>query len=172
MSKSDQQRSPAAHRIRLGSQWDFETLSNTDRSPDSRIEPPSGNSPGHPQRNSQRLKDVSDWTQAAGADYQGRVRLVRWFGRPSGLTPSDRVELVIDSLNTTSTVSLNDRKLEPMLVDHTESSSTTNSKVPVRLDVSAILRDRNQLAIELDLSPTPMASGILRDVWLEIFAED
>ena len=114
MNKSREQWTPAAHRIHLGSQWEFEPLSAIDPSPDSTRETPQLNPLGHHRLKPQRLEDVSDCAQAAGADYQGRIRLVRRFGRPSGLTPSDRVALVIDLLQTNATVSLNDQKLEPL----------------------------------------------------------
>jgi hypothetical protein len=173
MSKDNQRRNSPVHRIRLGSQWEFEPLAEIDPSPENTLETPTGKSLGQPRPKSQRLHDVSDCGEAAGVEYQGRIRLVRRFGRPSGLTPGNRVELVIDRLETTTAVSLNDNKLEPLrLTKPLEPTAASDEQTLVRLDVSACLLDRNQLAIELDLSKNPDASKILRDVWLEIFTAD
>ena len=173
MSKSHQRRTPAAHRIHLGSQWEFEPLSDLDPSPDNTLETPQSHPRGQHPLQPQRLENVSDCRQAAGADYQGRIRLVRRFGRPTGLTPGDRVELVIDPRQSIATVSLNDQVLETWLGAHPiEPTTATDAKALVRFDVSSCLQDRNQLSIELDLCDNPGAPRIMRDVWLEIFASD
>jgi len=109
--------------------------------------------------------DSPDWASESITRWGGRVR--------SGETGGDRVELVIDPLQSMATVSLNDQELEPWLMANpSEPSTTTDVKALVRFDVSSSLQDRNQLSIELDLSNHPGASQIVRDVWLEIFAAD
>ena len=161
------------HRIRLGSQWDFEALLDTELSPDNTLHTSPTNSPGHRRPKPKRLKDVADYKQAAGAGYQGRIRLVRRFGRPSGLQQNDRVELGMDLLQNTVMVSLNGQDLKPVGRHHPiESTTATDEQASVRFDVSVCLQDRNHLAIELDLADNPEASGILREVWLEIYSGD
>ena len=171
MSNSQPPRDPSTHRIRLGSQWDFETLLDIEPSPDHILQTPPANSPSHKRAKPERLKEVADYKQAAGATYQGRIRLVRWFGRPSGLQANDRVELGMDLLQNTLTVSLNGQELRPLAADQ-PIKSPTPMDADVRFDVSLCLQDRNRLAIELDLADNPEAAGILREVWLEIHSAD
>ena len=146
---------------------------DTKLSSDKTLQVPPTNSPGHRPSKPARLKDVADYQQAAGASYQGRIRLVRRFGRPTGLQPNDCVELGMDLLQNTVMVSLNGQDLKPLAMDRPiESKTATDEHASVRFDVSVCLQDRNHLAIELDLTDNPEATTILREVWLEIYSGD
>jgi len=93
----------------------------------------------------------TDWT-ATFRQGVGRLRLIRRFGRPSGLPPGEVVWLAIERLGNRLDVFLNGRShgcLDP----------------PIRLDVTGALFERNELRIELEL---PVSPG---EAWLEIASE-
>lgn len=157
MSTSDDRQTHAVHRIRLGSQWDLEPL-------------PDGETPQSLLPGVQRLKHLSDYSRAAGTEFNGRIRLARCFGRPTGLTGKERVELVGDVSQVDMAISLNGQILKPQPV--TDPAQQCDTPTSLRFDVSALLQDSNRLAIALDLPDTPDAPGVIRDVRLEIFAAD
>jgi hypothetical protein len=96
----------------------------------------------------------------------GRTAWVRWFGRPAGIEPGDRVWLVVEAAAGCDLV-LGGQPLPP-------AAAATND----RHDVTAMLRDRNELV----MTPTVPAGLVARAarhgrcdlpptigrVWLEI----
>lgn len=157
MNTSEKRRSPAVHQIGLASQWDLEPLAESEAPSDSRT-------------GVQRLKHLTDYRQAAGAEFKGPFRLVRRFGRPTGLTPGQRVELVSEGFPAAVTVSLNDHVLQPLPAAGPAASG--DALYLARFDISAGLRDRNRLAIEGLAPHPPDTCGAACDVRLEIFVED
>jgi hypothetical protein len=120
-----------------------------------------------------RITMPADWGATLGADFCGRVSYLRRFGRPTGLTAADRVELVIDRVDAFGCAALNSHELGEIAADGQ----------PWRCDVTARLRPRNELVIEVELpqltadSPALARSGreglpggLIGEVRLEIFA--
>jgi beta-galactosidase/beta-glucuronidase len=103
-----------------------------------------------------------------GADFRGRVRHVRRFGRPTGLDSGERVWLVCDGATLTATVVLNGTPLGAIL------GPTT----PARFDVTERLLPRNELVIEVEFPAIEAANrpsaaevrcgGLTGEVRLEI----
>src|SRR5205823_2629757 len=77
-----------------------------------------------------RLPD--DW----GAVGSGPVTLARHFGWPNPLAEHERVWLVLDGLTAACEATLNDHALERL-------------RPPVERDITPLLRERNELRIEL-----------------------
>lgn len=108
--------------------------------------------PPTPPRHVIRLGDAWEQPEPAG----DHVRLVRRFGRPSGIGPGDRLLLVIASATVAADVSLNGDPLPPITagVDRWEQ------------DVTPLLRERNELAILIPaglLASGPPSAGLLRN---------
>lgn len=161
MNTHDDRPFPPAHKIRLSSQWELQPLPDNSQRAD-------GTLSDDAMPAAQRLKHVSDHTQSEAAERNGRFRLVRRFGRPHGLSPSDRIELVCEGLRPAAIITLNARVLQPL--SRAGAIESPDTRVSVRFDVFAILRDRNQLAIEFDSSETPGPAEVVGEVRLEIFA--
>ncbi len=85
----------------------------------------------------------ADWGRTLGADFRGRVRYVRRFGRPTNLAPGQTVWLVCDGVDLAGSASLNGRPLGEM----------TGSQAATRFDVTAELAERNELVIVVELPP-------------------
>jgi glycosyl hydrolase family 2 len=99
----------------------------------------------------------AEWLQEAS----GAVRCTRHFNRPTGIEGGDRVWLVIEGLNCSAAVSLND-------IPVGRASRLPIGEPPARFDITPHLQPRNRIAIDL-ADPTgddPLAS--LGEVRLEI----
>ena len=97
----------------------------------------------------QRLADLIP----AGTPLPCPVRLLRHFGLPTGIEPSDRLEIVVESAGVPLDVTLNGQPLGQL--------SPTNQ--PSRLDVTSQLSLRNELSLAFPLSPsTPLPIGEVR----------
>jgi len=177
MNAREEHRAPAAHLIRLGSQWDFERLpaaapppvAPPDAPPDApQVAPPDASAVAPPEAwpGPQRLRQLSDYAQAARGEPGGRVRLSRRFGRPTGLARNQRVELAVDGSPAAITVSLNDQVLAPLPA----ASATTPTDPPgwVRFNVAELLLQSNRLCIEFDAPARPDVPPAVRDARLEI----
>lgn len=133
------------HTIRLASQWDLERLPPIDGPV---IDGPVIDEP----TKSQRLKHVTDYLQAIGTDEagvaSGRIRLSRGFGRPSGLTTGQRVELVVEPWPPAGvSILLNGQPLSPPTSNQPPTPTARSQQT--RYDISANLKPRNKLIIEL-----------------------
>jgi len=85
----------------------------------------------------------ADWNVTLGPSFCGRVAFHRRFGRPTGLGPADRVDLVIDGVGPSGSVRLNGESL---------------GEIPLgwqvwRCDVTTRLRQRNELIVEIERPP-------------------
>jgi len=85
------------------------------------------------------------------------VRLLRRFGLPTGIEPSDRLEIVIEGAGVLLDVTLNGQPL-----------GKVSTSGPGRFDVTRLLAPRNELALAL-LPPLSPSSSV-GDVRLEISA--
>lgn len=99
---------------------------------------------------------------AAAGDSPSPARLLRRFGKPTGIEPTDQLHLVIDSSAAACQIELNGQLLGS--IDPSEQSRS--------FEVTTLLTSRNELAILLELpQPEPEASPDstpLGDVRLEI----
>jgi hypothetical protein len=134
---------PEPHIIRLRGPWELQPLTQWRRGADGPLLevndplPPGG-----------RLEMPSDWSPLLGADYYGRVRHRRRFGRPTGLDSGQIVWLVCDGAAGAANVALNGAPLGALL------GPTT----PVRFDVTDRLLARNELVIDVEFLAIDTAS--------------
>jgi hypothetical protein len=155
-----------AHVIRLRGPWQVRPLARTVLVAGGSTEetpgplPPAG-----------RSEVPSDWGDALGRDFRGRVRYLRRFGCPTGLGEQDRVELVVERVDAFGAVWLNSQSLGPIPAGGRA----------VRFDITARLQPRNELVLQVELpaliagSP-PLArpgreglpGGLIGEVRLEI----
>lgn len=85
----------------------------------------------------------ADGSATLEPSFCGRVAFRRRFGRPTGLGPADRVDLVIAGVDASGSVRLNDESL---------------GELPLggqvwRCDVTARLRPRNELIVAVERTP-------------------
>ncbi len=161
-------RAAGPHVIRLAGPWEFLPLARTVLLPDGSTQAESGELPP-----GGKVQPPADWGATLGADFRGRVRYRRRFGRPSGLAHNDRVDLVIDRVDAWARVTLNDAPL----------GEITAAQSCARYDVTARLEPRNELSVEVELprqtpqsAPLPrgdrvgLPGGLVGEVRLEIHA--
>ena len=106
----------------------------------------------------------ADWSESLGADFRGLVRYTRRFTCPTGLEPATRVVLVIEAVNRSGRVSLDDRSLGEI------SDATT----PWQCEIGEYLSERHLLRVEVDMPADAVAGcgGLIGEVRLEIFDEE
>ncbi len=158
--------SAAPHVIRLRGPWQYEPLARTVLLPNGTTREEPGTLPP-----SGKTEVPADWGEKLGADFRGRVRFTRRFGLPTGLSSAHRVDLVIERVVSFGSAALNGESLGDLPI----------GGGPYRFDVTARLRPRNELGIEvefprsMDRPPRPAHldqkddAGGLGDVRLEIF---
>ena len=116
------------HVIRLRGPWELQPLASWQSSDNSL---PKGG----------RLEMPSDWSKLLGADFRGRVRHLRRFGRPTGLDAGERVWLVCDGATDAATIFLNGAQLGAVI---------SGSNQPARFEVTDRLLRRNELVIDVE----------------------
>ena len=134
------------HTIRLRGPWQCQPLARTRRRADGASQTLSGTLPPP-----SRVTVPSDWTDYPGADFRGRVCYIRNFGRPTGIGPGDRIELVIERIDAFGAAYLNDRLL----------GTISQGELGLRADVTDRLGPRNRLAVEVELPECTEASAPL-----------
>ena len=142
------ERRPTMHTIRLRGPWDLYL-------------------PGSDQP--RRVEMPATWQTllafTAATPLPSPARLLRRFGLPTGIAPSDRLNLVLESAAACQ-VELNGKLL----------GSIAPSQPRTSLDVTSLLNARNELVILLEIPPRenmpPESSCPLSDVRLEITASD
>lgn len=120
-----------------------------------------------------RAEMPADWGALLGAGFRGRVRYTRGFGLPTGIEPEQRLDLVVDAVDAFGQVSLNGQLL-----------GSVGSEI-ARFEVTALLKPRNELVIEVELprltpesAPLPrpgregFPGGLIGEVRLEILDND
>ena len=127
------------HVIRLRGPWEYCPLERARLLTDGTFErsteglPPGG-----------RTDVPSDWGKSLGDDFRGRVRYVRRFGCPTNLTSGDRVWLVLEAVDARADVMLNEAPL-----------GSVTAPAGGRFDITAALRDRNVLTVDVERLPLP-----------------
>ncbi len=91
----------------------------------------------------------SNWGDVLGSDFRGTARYTRWFGRPTNLSPEERVSIVIALVDWRATVVLNGEML----------GSQTLSDGERKYDITRLLKPRNELQIAVEL-PRVADSGV------------
>ncbi len=141
------------HVIRLRGPWEYEPLYRLVTLDDGSLRettdplPPPG-----------RLQMPGDWSGVLGSDFRGRVRFRRRFGRPTGLTASHLILLVIEQVNEIGHVALNGQML----------GTIQFGQLPARYDVTHLIETRNELTIEVE-SRGVFRSGAIGEVRVEIY---
>jgi hypothetical protein len=115
------------HRIRLRGPWECEPLART-QTPDAPPPPP------------RRLTLPCRWDEGGLAELAGRVRCRRRFGYPGRIDPHERVWLTFAGADAVALVWLN----RQFLGRHDGACD------PFELDVTALLRERNELVVEVE----------------------
>jgi len=89
------------------------------------------------------------WEPPEAVQGDGRVRWTRRFGRPGGLEPGDRVLLVVAASAVAAEVLVNAVSLPPL----------TAAAGRWAQDITALLRDRNELLLTVVLTGADPAGG-------------
>ena len=154
------------HSIRLAGPWQLTPLAHTCWSAEGEsIEQPGELPPGG------KSTVPSDWGELLGEEFRGRVQLERFFHKPTGLEPGDRVEIALSGVDALGTISLNGQPL----------GEIPPGGEPARFDIGSLLEHRNCLVVKVELprltsNSAPLlrpadhgeAGGILGEVRLEI----
>lgn len=139
------------HRINLKGPWDFRPVQGVPaETAEGRADAPLP-TPG-------TVKFPADWQMILG-DFRGTVNFTRRFNCPTNLEATDRVDLILDGVNGTAEIKLNQQPVgtvrEP---NHT-----------ARFDVTAALQLHNLLEITINWNgPTTELGGLWAPVALEI----
>ena len=115
------------HRIRLRGPWDCEPLTVAGGSLLTLPKPC-------------RITMPCRWAESALAGFQGRVRFRRRFGYPGRIDAHERVWLTFGGASDRAAITLNGVSLGEQVV----------ADVPFEYEVTALLRDRNELLIEVE----------------------
>jgi beta-galactosidase/beta-glucuronidase len=155
----------AIHSIRLRGPWRYEPLARSVLQSDGT---PTETTNGLPPAG--KVAMPGDWGATLGRAFRGRVRYRRAFGRPT-IEAGERVYLVIEAVDAEARVLLNGQPL----------GETRGG--PARFDVTALLRPRNELMVEVSLPVHPpdeerqirgaragLPGGLIGEVRLEIYA--
>jgi hypothetical protein len=97
------------------------------------------------------------WNEGGLRDFAGRARFLRRFGLPRRLDAHERVWLTFAGVDASAEVWLNGR-----LLGHRE-----DAREPFEFEVSALLRERNELAVDVEAVGN---GGLWGEVVLEIRA--
>jgi beta-galactosidase/beta-glucuronidase len=94
----------------------------------------------------------ADWGESLGPDFRGHVQYERAFGCPTNLDPDEEVWLVIEAVDQTATVKLNEHELGEIYRPAT----------PWRYCVTNLLKERNQLTVTVDCPADQTSAAQLR----------
>ena len=136
------------HIIRLRGPWEYEVLSQAGGAP---VAHPAG-----------RVQMPCDWSATLGEHFRGRVRCRRFFNWTAPLDPESigtgqQVQLAFDDLSASADVTLNDAPLGKI------------GPGPAWLPITALLRPRNELVVEVEsLDAESAPGGLTGEVRLEI----
>lgn len=122
------------HTIQLRGPWEAKVLSRD--APSAEV----GSTQSQPDTEWHRVA-WGEWSNWLGRDFRGEVRFQRRFGRPTGIWPNTKVELVIESVDWRTRISLNDRFL----------GSCHGAEAPWQRDITHLLLVKNRLTLEIDL---------------------
>ena len=123
------------HVIRLRGPWEYEPLARAMQidTAEWRLQaidlPPAG-----------RVSVPADWGATLGPDFIGRVRYVRRFGQPTGLSAFEQIWLAVDGVDAFASVSLNGQAL----------GEVSGPEWNARFNVTDYLEPRNILVLEIE----------------------
>jgi hypothetical protein len=129
------------HTIRLRGPWEYQPLAryvplaSGALGPTNNDLPPGG-----------AMELPADWGEALSPEFQGEVRFVRRFNRPTGLDTASRVWLVIEDVDFHASVVLNGRDLGGVLASGAQNTADL-PRCPVRFDITPDLALQNVLSI-------------------------
>ena len=146
------------HRIRLRGPWQYEPLVRYRQLEGGQIESQSDDLPPDG-----RITMPADWSETLGADFRGQVRYTRRFTCPTGLDPGTPVLLVIEAVNQTARVLLDERPL----------GEISGPNTPWQCAIGEYLSERHLLCVDVDmpLDAGDGCGGLTGEVRLEIFGE-
>jgi hypothetical protein len=123
------------HVIRLRGPWEYEPLARAMRleTGDWQLQtadlPPGG-----------RASVPADWGATLGPEFRGRVRYMRRFGQPTGLSPSAQIWLAVDGVDAFASVSLNGESL----------GEVVGPEFQAQFNVTEYLKPRNILILDIE----------------------
>jgi hypothetical protein len=163
------------HIIRLRGPWQYQPLARFVPLPGDALQPTINKLPP-----GGVIALPADWGGVLGSDFQGTVRFLRRFNRPTGLDAASRVWLVIEEVDFQALVALNGREYGEVIAGSANSVSETR-ECPTRFEITADLAPHNLLSITVtcpglgpDGLPVPrpgregLAGGLIGLVRLEI----
>jgi hypothetical protein len=95
------------------------------------------------------------WAEGGLADFAGRVRFTRRFGYPGRIDEHERVWLTAGGVDAAATLRLNGTPI----------GAFSAADTPFEAEVTALLRPRNELAVEVEGGP---GGGLWGEVALEV----
>lgn len=148
-----------AHCIRLRGPWELARGDANRAQPPGRAE--KADQPGQAQPtdsagNGERITLPDDWTSLTARDWESPLRLLRRFGRPTGITETERVELVIVGATRETEVTLNGQPIvgaprlppdESTAATREDATSPSEDAFEWRADVTIALEPRNELTL-------------------------
>ena len=135
------------HTIRLRGPWHVEPVARFLLQPDGTYQSTPDDLPP-----AARVTMPADWAGVCGGNFLGRVRYHRIFQKPTGLDSGERVFLVVEAPRSFGVVELNRKRL----------GESTVGDAPLRVEITALLQDHNQLEIVVD-HPSLDAAGAPND---------
>jgi beta-galactosidase/beta-glucuronidase len=99
------------------------------------------------------------WSEGGLRDFAGRVRFRRHFGYPGRIDENERVWLTFAGVEGTAEIRLNGEFL----------GRRDSAQQSFEFDITRLLRDRNELRVELE---GPETGGLTGEVALEIRLEE
>jgi hypothetical protein len=95
----------------------------------------------------------------------GRVRFRRRFGYPGRIDPHERVWVVVEGLTETVEAAVNGVPVAPLTPSPLQQGPGEQEKGAAEIDVTTLLRERNELTLDVKLSP---GSVLWDEVALEV----
>ncbi|HET6880120.1 MAG TPA: hypothetical protein VFI31_08190 [Pirellulales bacterium] len=127
---------PYPHSIRLRGPWQFEPQCRYLAGADGQVAESNEDLPA-----AGRATVPSDWRDALGADFRGRVRYRRSFNPPATLDPHERLWLVVEGVDAYGAVVLNGVRL----------GEVEGYAIHRSFDLTRLLGPRNEVTLEVEL---------------------
>jgi beta-galactosidase/beta-glucuronidase len=138
------------HRIRLRGPWECEPLARFGMNADGRKETTTADLPAP-----RKMTMPCRWSEGGLRNFAGRVRFRRHFGYPGRIDEHERVWLTFAEAEGTAEIWLNGELL----------GRREAAQHPFEFEITRLLRDRNELRVEVE---GPETGGLSGEVALEI----
>ncbi len=145
---------PDAHLIRLRGPWEVQWLS------------PAGDVRDFSAPEVRRVKLPADWQDLFGA-LPGTARFTRRFQQPTGLSPDDRVLIVLDQVGGPVELSLNGTRVPPCPTTPPSDQVSHQELDQLRFDVTDPLQATNLLTLDVSFDPTAQGH-VPGGLWLPV----